>query len=49
VVPTRRSLPFPSGTDAGARARTWDRLVNSEALYHLSYSGARLAVQPLGD
>ena len=26
-------------TDAVARARTWDHLVNSEVLYHLSYDG----------
>ncbi len=26
--------------DAEARTRTWDRLVNSEALYQLSYFGS---------
>ena len=26
--------------DAVARARTWDHLVNSEVLYHLSYDGS---------
>ena len=25
--------------DAVARTRTWDHLVNSEVLYHLSYDG----------
>ena len=25
--------------DAEARTRTWDNLVNSEVLYHLSYFG----------
>lgn len=28
------------GEDAVARARTWDHLVNSEVLYHLSYDGS---------
>ena len=42
--PLRRLLAtlvaIAHGEDAGARTRTWDRLVNSEALYHLSYSGS---------
>ncbi len=30
------------GRSAVARARTWDHLVNSEVLYHLSYDGPLL-------
>lgn len=28
-----------NASDAEARTRTWDNLVNSEVLYHLSYFG----------
>ena len=30
--------------DAAARTRTWDYLVNSEVLYHLSYGGRQSPV-----
>ena len=30
---------WPSRRFAAARTRTWDHLVNSEALYQLSYGG----------
>jgi hypothetical protein len=34
--------------DAAARTRTWDNLVNSEVLYHLSYGGSAVATVYLG-